>query len=187
MKTKVLLRSLLWGLLVSGYPIMMPVQAEPSVQVAQSQWQPFSDSQGGFTVLMPVTPTPKKQTQESAIGKIDFYSFTASQEEGSITYLVSYNDFPSAVVELPPEVLLDSLRSAFVADRNVRLVNEEEIRLGNYPGREFKIEIPGKTAVIHRAYLVGPRLYQLVTETPLDREQELSGDTEKFFSSFELE
>lgn len=187
MNVKVLLRSLLWGLLVGCYPVVAPVQAElPVVQLAQSEWQQFTDSQGGFTILMPVTPAQKKQTQESALGPLDLYSFAASLDEGSVSYVVSYNDFPREVLELPPEILLDSFRSGFIADRNVRLLDEKEITLGNYPGREFKLEIPGKASVTHRVYLVKERLYQLVTEVPLDREQDLSDDTEKFLDSFQL-
>ncbi|HEY9653450.1 MAG TPA: hypothetical protein V6C95_22505 [Coleofasciculaceae cyanobacterium] len=186
MKTKLLLASVLGSLLVGGYPVIEPIQAQPITQAEPSSWQSFSDQDGGFTVLMPGTPTAKKQTQDSPIGTIDFYSFTTALEDKKVTYLVSYNDFPEAVLSLPPDILLDGLRSGLIADRTVRLVEEKTISLGEYPGKEFQLEIPGKVAIRHRAYLVKQRLYQVITETPLDQENELSDDIDKFMESFQL-
>jgi hypothetical protein len=186
MKTKVFLSSLLLGFLVGGYPTVGLTQTARPVQLSQSQWQPFSDRQGGFTVLMPGTPASKKQTHNSPLGAIDIYSFTTSLDEGNVTYLVTYSDFPSAVVDLPPELLLDSIRSGFAADRKIKLLNQQDISLGSYPGKEFKLEVSEKVAITHRAYLVKQRLYQVVAQTPVEKGSTLSADIEKFLSSFKL-
>ena len=186
MKTRVFLLPLLASLLLSGYPLVQPVQAEQSVQVAQSQWEQFSSSEGGFTVLMPIKPTQKRQTTNSESLAVEANLFTASLEEGKITYSVSYTNFPSEVAQLPPDVILDSISSRFTSDKNIKLLNQQDISLGQHPGKEFKFEAPGEKIVQYRAYLVEQRLYQVIAELPKVRESTLSSDTEKFLSSFQL-
>lgn len=66
------------------------------------------------------------------------------------------------------------------------MLSEQDIRLGTYPGKEFRLENPGKAIVRHRVYLVKQRIYQVLVETPLDREQALSSDSDKFLNSFQL-
>jgi hypothetical protein len=185
MKTLIFLLLLLSGLLISEYPAVQPVQAEQLVQVAQPKWEQFSSPEGGFTVLMPVKPSQKKQTTGSAVS-LDANLFTASLEEGKVIYSVSYTNFPSELAQLPPDVLLDSLSSSFTKNKKLKVLNQQDISLGSYPGREFKFETPGERIVSYRAYLVEQRLYQIIAEIPKDRESTLSSDRERFLSSFQL-
>lgn len=186
MRIRILLVSLLVGLLVSGYLVVQPVQAEQLVQVGQLQWEQFSSREGGFSVLMPVKPTQKKQATNSGSLPLEANQFTASLEEGKITYSVSYTNFPNEFAQLPPNVLLDSLSSRFTSDSRLKVLSQQDIRLGRYSGKEFKLETPGATIVKYRVYLVEQRLYQLIAEVPKDRESTLSSDTERFMSSFQL-
>ncbi len=186
MKMRVLLLPLWVGLLAGISPTIQSVQAQQPTQVAQQGWQQFSSPDGGFSVLMPVTPTQKRQTTDGSMMQLDAYHFTASLEEGQVTYSVSYTDFPQEMAEFPPDLLLDSLSSRFTTDRKIKLLNQQDTRLGEYPGKEFNFEAPGETLVKYRAYLVKQRLYQVITEIPKARESALSTDVERFVNSFQL-
>jgi hypothetical protein len=186
MKTRLLLLPVLVGCLVNGYPASQSIGAQQPVAVSQQQWKSFSSSEGGFSVLMPVTPTRKRQTTDNAHVSLNANLFTASLEEGKVSYSVSYTNFPDEVAQLPPNFLLDSLAARFTNDRNIKLINQQDIKLGRYPGKEFKFEAPGEKLVKYRAYLVNQRLYQVISEIPKDRENVLSNDIEKFMNSFQL-
>ena len=186
MKTKFLLLSALSSLLLGGYPVIQSVRAEQLFLVQQQQWEQISSSEGGFTVLMPVAPTQNRQTTDGNKVSLDANLFTASLEEGKIKYSVSYTNFPEDIAQLPPEFILDSLSSRFTSDRKLKLIHQQDIRLEQYSGKEFKFEAPDNKIVKYRVYLVKKRLYQLTTEIPKDRESSLSGDVEKFMTSFQL-
>ena len=186
MKTRLLLLPVLVGCLVSGYLAAPSISVEQSAAVSQQQWKPFSSSEGGFSVLMPATPTQKRQTTDNTHVSLNANLFTASLEEGKISYSVSYTNFPDEVAQLPPSFLLDSLAARFTNDRNIKLINQQDISLGRYPGKEFKFEAPGEKLVKYRAYLVKQRLYQVISEIPKDRESVLSNDIDKFMNSFQL-
>ena len=186
MKTSVLLLPIFVGLLVGGLPAVQLVQAEQPAQEAQPQWKQFSSPEGGFTILMPVPPTQKSQTADSAPMSLDAHFFTASLEEGKVTYTVSYTNLPEEMAQFPPNLILDSLSSRFTNDSKLKLLNQKDINLERYSGKEFKFEAPGEILVSYRAYLVEKRLYQVTTEIPKDRESALSSDTDRFMNSFQL-
>lgn len=195
MKTQVLLRSvlrsralrsLLASLLICGYPTVMLVQAQQPVQLAQLQWQQFSSQEGGFTILMPGIPTQKKTSMGGEVLSIEGHMFKVALENDSISYTVFYADFPSEMAQLPSELILSSIASALSSQKDLKVLSEQDISLGSYPGKEFRLENPGKAIVRHRVYWVKQRVYQVAVETPLDKEQALSSDVEKFFNSFQL-
>jgi len=149
-------------------------------------WSEFSSAEGAFSVLMPGTPTEETQTEETEMGGIDVHSFTF--EEGGVAYLVGYNVFPAAVIEAAdPDALLDGACDGQVKAVNGTRVNEEEITLGAYPGRELEILIEdseGPASLRSRNFLVGDRLYQVMVVGP--EGQSASPDTTKFLDSFKL-
>lgn len=186
MKTRAFLLLLSVSFLVSGYPAVQAVQAEQPIQVAQSNWEQFSSPEGGFTVLMPIKPTQQSKTTEGAALSLEDHRFIASLEEGKVTYTVSYTNFPDELSQLPPNVILESISSRFTNDSKLKLLNQQDITLSQYSGKEFKFETPDGNLVKQRVFLVKQRLYQLITEIPKARESALSSDVEKFMNSFQL-
>ena len=186
MKAKFLLRSLLVSLLICGYPIIVSVQARQPVQLAQLQWKEFSSKEGGFTVLMPGTPTQKTTSMGGEFLSIDGHTFNVALENDSISYTVFYADLPSEMTQLSAELILSTIASALSSQNNLRVLSEQDIHLGSYPGKEFRLENSGKAIVRHRVYWVKQRVYQVAVETPVDREKALSIDIEKFLNSFQL-
>ena len=186
MKAKTLLVPLLASWLVGGYPTMLSVRGEQLVQTVQPQWKEFSSSEGSFSVLMPVTPTQKTQSTNSSTVSLDSNLFTASLEEGKVVYSVAYTNFPEELAQFPPNLLLDTLSGRFTNDKKIKLLSQQDISLGQYPGKEIKFEAPGEIIVKHRTFIAEKRLYQLTAEIPKDRESALSNDTDRFLNSFRL-
>ncbi|HAA31592.1 MAG TPA: hypothetical protein DCE56_32690 [Cyanobacteria bacterium UBA8553] len=186
MINRVFLLPLSLSFLVGGYPVVQAVQAKQPVEVAQAKWEQVSSTEGGFTVLMPIKPAQKTQTTEGAALSLEDHRFIASLEEGKVTYIVSYTNFPEELSQLPPNVILDSISSRFTNDKKLKSLNQQDITLGQYSGKEFKFETPEGTLVKQRFFLVKQRLYQVITEIPKARESALSSDVEKFMSSFKL-
>lgn len=183
---KTFLPLLLSGVVLGGYPVIQPGQAQSSMQAAQAQWQSFSPTEGGFSVLMPGQPTQKKQTLNTPAGDINTYFYTSTQDGGKINYTVSYVELPKGVEKMSPPVLLEAMASGLIGDNRVKVVSEQAIKLGDYPGRAFKIEAPDKALIMHRAYLVKQRIYQIAVQVPQAQEKTLAGDVERFFNSFKV-
>ncbi|HAA31297.1 MAG TPA: hypothetical protein DCE56_30785 [Cyanobacteria bacterium UBA8553] len=180
------------ALLVGGYPIPKPVQANPPVQTAQSIWKPFSSTQGRFTVLMPGTPrhlTLSVNTQDAGIVNLNMFLVERNQE--SVIYGVGYNDYPiSYIQQLNQKKLiehaLDLGRDAAIRGSQGSLQSERRISLGGYPGREIRYTRPGGKITITRMYLVKQRLYQVTVETTQQKQRYLSKSIEGFLNSFSL-
>ena len=187
MKVNILLVSILTNCLVGGYPAVQSVRAEPLIQAVQPEWKEFASPEGGFSVLMPVPPTQKRQSTNSSTLSLDSNLFTASLEESKVVYSVAYTNFPEELAEFPPNLLLDSLSHRFTNDKTIKLLSQQDISFGKYPGKEFKFESPGEILVKHRTYIVEKRLYQLTAEMPKARESALSNDTDRFLNSFRLQ
>jgi hypothetical protein len=182
---------LLCGVVLAGAAIGQPGQAQSSqkqssMQVAQAQWQSFSPSDGGFSVLMPGQPTQRKQTLNTPAGDINTYFYISTQDSGKVNYTVSYVELPKGVQNMPAPVLLEAMASGLMGDDRMKVVSEQAIKLGDYPGRAFKIEAPDKALIMHRAYLVKQRIYQIAVQVPQAQEKALAGDVDRFFNSFKL-
>jgi len=152
----------------------------------ETTWSEFSSAEGAFSVLMPGAPTEETQTQDTEMGAIDVHSFTF--EQGGVAYLVGYNIFPAAVIEAAsPAALLNGARDGQAKAVNGTLVNEQEITLGAYPGRDVEILVEnsdGTSSLRSRTFLVEDRLYQVMVVGP--KGQSSSPDTIKFLDSFKL-
>jgi hypothetical protein len=150
----------------------------------QVTWKEFSSHEGAFSTLMPGTPTEKTQKVNTQAGTIDIHGFTLEQK--SFTYMVSYNEYPDAIVQAASaDKILDAARDGGVSNVQGKLLSELIISLDKYPGREIRIEAAdGKHTVKTRIYLVKNRLYQVLVVTP--KEGSFSNDVTKFLDSFKL-
>ncbi len=167
-------------------PSKLPHQREDAgVLLAQSIWKRFASTEGKFSVLFPGEPTVIKQAVPYADGQtteINAFYLERSQEE--TTYAVAYNDFPFGDA-VPPDLLkraFDTGRDRMIGD--AKLLNEQEITLGKFAGREFKFVNPNGKVTRARMYYVNGRLYQVMVETL--REKYLTKSMEGFLSSFQL-
>ncbi|MBN1811315.1 MAG: hypothetical protein JXA14_05735 [Anaerolineae bacterium] len=152
----------------------------------EASWKEFTSEEGRFSILLPRTPRQTTETVDTPVGEIDERSFTVIH--GSITYIVSYSDYPQNVLSAgDPQAILDSFSDSAVTSIEGKLLSERSISLDGYLGRELKIKIAddSDTAIAQiRIYLVGNRLYYIYTLAPEERASSPSVD--KFLNSFKL-
>ncbi len=186
------------AILLGTFPIIQPGQATQPFQLAQSIWKPFSSKEGRFSVLMPGTPRESQTIWNLETGDDIVYLFTVTREEAE--YMVWYVDFepPTRRVDddgqssnfpdiLPntPEKMTDVLATAcYSTPSDCRLISEQSIRLGSFPGREISCRLPGGVIFRRRLYLVNRRVYILSVRTT--QERFLSKTIEGFMNSFKL-
>jgi hypothetical protein len=186
MRTRFLLSSLLFGVTIVASPTLS-TSAEQPIVMAQVRWQALTPSNSGFTVLMPGKPTEKSQTIDTVFGQMTLHTFTTSLAQGRGNYTVSYVELPEEMATIaPPDVLLETLSNAFSKNDRLKLLNQENLQIEQYPGRELTFEDANQNIVRHRTYLVKRHMYQMAVETPQARETDLSKDVANFFNSFKL-
>jgi hypothetical protein len=146
-------------------------------------WKEFASKEGRFKVLMPGTPTQKQLDTESDFGKGVLHMNTV--QSGKTMYGANYCDFPAKIKEVPIKQVLDSSRDGAVANLEGKLASEQDLKLGDHPGREIRIEVAGGKQLFRaRVYLVEQRLYQVVVFGTKDAAT--SKEADKFLDSFQL-
>lgn len=186
MKTKILLRSLAVAVLFGGCLTVKPVQADQLVLIAQSVWKPFSSKEGGFTVLMPGTPSQIKLPIDSQEGATTLIGFRVIRKNEA-NYMVGYADVPAGVklnTLAERNKFLTEVATGFSTSLQGRILNQQTVNLGRYPGREIRVQFPQGVKGRQRLYLVNRRLYQLVVMT--GKESSLSKSIQGFMDSFKL-
>jgi hypothetical protein len=185
MNTKIFLPFFITAFLLSGYPTLQVVRANPSVLIAQSLWKPFSSKEGGFTVLMPGQPTQENRRVNTEVGPIPVQAFSVVRR-GEALYAVAYSDFPENISQNSRDVdrLLAQVASGFAQGAKGRLVSQQNIRLGDFPGREIRLQLNRGVIARGRLFVVNKRLYQVIVVT--GQERNLTKSIEGFFKSFRL-
>jgi hypothetical protein len=149
-------------------------------------WQEFKHEAGNFSVMMPGKPVEVSQMIESDVGKVPIRVFTAP--EGKLIYLAMYAEYPIAI-DTPGMIKtsLNNARDLLLIKSNGKLINETDISLGKYTGRELKAK--GKEGAIRsRIYIVNQRMYMLAASAE-GAEEAKQLDTKKiddFFGSFKF-
>jgi hypothetical protein len=148
------------------------------------EFKPLTSSEGGFSVEMPGEPKHESKSTETAAGPIQFQMYSVELSSGSVAYIVSYNDYPKALVTFgKPDSLLDGVVEGAVGKgRTVK--SQRNVALEGHPGREFTAVLASGHDYSSRVFLVKERLYQLnvVSEPGKGDEQEKL----RFFDSFKL-
>jgi hypothetical protein len=184
--SKIVLPFFITTFLLIGYSMFKEVHANQVNLIAQqSIWKEFSSKEGKFKVLMPGTPTFQKSNVKTKGGTIPFNVFSVYRQREAV-YLVGYGDLPRNYSVNSPEVseLLPQLPSRPNASSGIRSINRQNIRLGNIPGKEIRVQSSEGFTMRWRAYVVNKRLYQLGVLT--DKEQSLTKSIDGFFNSFKL-
>jgi hypothetical protein len=151
-----------------------PATASP---VTASVWKLFKSEAGGFSLLMPGEPI------ETARDGVVTYS--VNREKESVTYTVSYIDFP-----VDPSAEKNGVRDAFtgikdgIQEEGGKILNEKTVSLKEYTGQELRVSMPDGALTRVRSYIVGKRLYLVMTSTK--NERSLLKSLEGFLNSFRL-
>jgi hypothetical protein len=150
---------------------------------AQAQtWSTYQSEPGRFQVEMP--GTPELSSKPIAINGTDIPLYMVTVDLGSVSYLVSYIDYPSSVfANLSKEQALLNVRDGSAKGHN--LLRDKEITIAGYPAREYAIARNDNTIVVLRSTIVGVRLYQFVYAVGGQTEP-TSPDARRFLNSFAL-
>lgn len=185
MKNKIFLSLFITTFLLSGYSTVKVVQPNPPLLIAQSIWKPFSSQEGGFTILMPGNPKEQNRTVTTKLGSIPIKTFSVIRQNEAL-YGVGYSDLPgnSSLNSSEINELLTGIASGFAEGSRGKIVSQQNIRLGNFQGREIRLRLERGVIAIGRMYLVNKRLYQVVVAT--NKERNLTKSIEGFFRSFRL-
>ena len=142
------------------------------------EWQKFTSTKGGFSVLMPAVPTETVKPGNPQEGKGESHQFLLGLENENV-YMVEYIEFPNLPSQLMPSQI-DEFLNAFRdgAVKNNRLLKEQSIALDGYPGREIEVETSNQIIKI-RAYWTHSRLYALAVVAAKE-------EADRFFNSFRL-
>jgi hypothetical protein len=119
----------------------------------------FTNKAATFSVMLPGTPKEETTTEDTAAGPISLYQ--ASVIGTSKAYFVSYSDMPEATWKGDPKKMLEGARDGAAARVKGKVVADRELKLGKWPGREFKVVVQDKMELTQRVFLVKHRLYQL--------------------------
>lgn len=145
-----------------------------------SDWIKFSPPGSPFTVLLPAQPTEQKKVNESSNGPFTTVLYMSKTPEREI-YMVGWVDYDPAF-NFGVQSELEANRDNFVKSLNATLLSTTPIKLGTYPGIEFKAELTGRFDIVSRVYIVGHRPYQLIALAPVG--VDASAARARFFSSF---
>ena len=178
--------------------------ALPSQSANKSAWRSFAPDGGGFSILMPDSPTLEVETEKALCLKtgkmVDKTTYTYSSQwmdqDGSI-YVVLYHDSPTACLisksageEL--EVGLKLASTLYEAGTPGVMQQKQLLKLNGNPGAEFKLRSTEKdiSVLIWTRIFVVPRpndqlrTYEITVIS--SKEQALQQTLANFFKSFKF-
>jgi hypothetical protein len=151
-------------------------------EAAQTEWKEFVWREGRCSILMPGEPRELK-IPTGGVGD----TFIRMVEKGNNAWAVTYLDVPG-MDKAPKDVITQALvngRDGAAKSTNGKLLSDRDIKLGEHPGKEFELELPGGMLRYRsRVYIVSGRLYQMVVTGPRDVVQGREAD--RFLESFKL-
>lgn len=155
-----------------------------SAALAQG-WKPFTSKPGGFSILMPGSPRYEKRSLPSAAGQLSLNNFTASANGGATAYVVSYTDYPAAIVAKGnPEKMLAGARDGQLKNLQATTTSDKAITMGGNPGRDVQFKNAKGFTGRCKLVLVKSRLYQVLALTT--NGSATTADFSRFIDSFKL-
>lgn len=153
-----------------------------AAQGDQSVLQPYTSSEGRFTVTFP-GGSPKLNTETIDLkggGKSTLYEFWTDVENGNISYMAMYNDYSADYANGDPQTVLAQVRDGAIKGKT--LVSDMAISLNGVPGREFTTKDDNWNYTV-RQFLQGKRLYQLIV---VSSSAHPATQTSEFLTSFTI-
>ena len=154
-----------------------------AVNDAGAEWKEYAISNGAFAISMPTAPIIEKHAIETETGHIDT-RIVMAKIGSSVAYAVVYCEYPQdALFSRAPEKYLNTASDQMLRKMNGILINESDIRLDGYPGREIRMSVPNGILQM-KLYAVGNRSYQIYAVS-LDGSGS-TVDARRFLASFRL-
>lgn len=150
-----------------------------------SMWETYKSEIGGFSVQFPDSKGNVKEIKKTGIAEgksFDIFHFMVSKE---IVYDVWYSDISDSILNnTTTEKYLDTMVNQLVTGINGKLLNQSVIKLGDYEGREVKLDAPSDLVVVARTYIAKDRVYCAIIST--NTENSYAEDVHTFLNSFRI-
>jgi hypothetical protein len=161
--------------------------------VGAKVWYLLSSKEFGFKIEFPEKPSEKSDVLKVSVGKLKLNTYmlqpSSKNEDENLAYSANYTEYPPSTVNSDNKDEADSYLkkgiAGAVANLKGKVLSEKDISIGQYPGKEVRIDYMNGVAVITmRMYLVHNKVYalQTITETKKDGNASLN----KFMNSFAL-
>ena len=161
----------------------------PSNGTQQRAWSVFTDTAGGFSVLMPARARENVKWQPNSNGPpVQCHEFIVTPDASTELGIV-YNDFSPALSNIRTigsGSFFDAVQAAALKQAgDAQLIYARNGEFGSYPMREIRFEVPARAIVCEmRIIVAGHRMYQLMVLSSAGGD--VSHDAEILFQSFHL-
>ena len=102
-----------------------------------SNWYTYTSKDGSYTVLFPNQPKETKELQKTAVGNLNLLLASYTDKQQNIDYLANETKLGAEAPKSSVSRILDGLRNGAVKGSNSILINEKNITLNGYSGREI--------------------------------------------------
>ena len=140
-------------------------------------WKQYTSKEGGYKILMPGKPTAVVRNKNQ-----DSFKTVRLQTKAAL-YSVSFRGGPIFTGSAIPELFGWTQRTT-IRGLHARLMEEQSISVGGYPGKEFLIITPEAKYQRNRMIIVKNRYYVITMSGT--RRALISEDGDTFFNSFQL-
>jgi hypothetical protein len=166
--------------------VIFGVQFMLQSSIDSAEWREFARPEIGFLVLMPGTPRPEQNIQETPAGKVELYKFSVEPKGKKELFMIVTIRFPEEVVHTlgGTEKLLELGRADVLTAAQGQLKSERPIVLDGCHGLELEVLPPKGAFIKARIYARKNQIYQVMVHVPIIRLA--SEDVQKFFDSFKL-
>jgi hypothetical protein len=146
----------------------------------QGSWSELVESEGSFRIQFPAPPKTTVREMETGAGRLTSRSYAL--EEGPISFLVSWLEFPPQYVRDTGEVaLLNGAKEAFLKRLKGEVLREKIVSLEVAPGRDVLFATEDEVRLRLRMFLRGRKLVQTLVIAEPDLVD--GADAKRFFDS----
>jgi len=138
--------------------------------------------EGDFKIMFPGIPKKAVSDVPTDLGTIKMYQYLYEASQSKV-YIVGFSDYPEQYMQASKSMeLLENAKIGFINNLQIKVTEENSIKIGNHPGIMFRASGNG-WFVVMRDYLVNNRLFQIgiLQDTEVSEK-----DVEDFIYSFEL-
>jgi predicted Zn finger-like uncharacterized protein len=178
-------------------PIPTPAPVQPAVPIVPAApldtsgapppgWTVFSAKDNSFSVWLPNQQGRRSERTRSMNRRGMRFNLNVVQlaaNGGPLYSAATITLSPNAARQIPLQALIEIMRDAFVEDIRGTVTGEQQIQLGDAPGREYTISAGASQARL-RAYTRGTRIYHAAILGSPQQIQSVEANT--FFSSYKL-
>ena len=156
-----------------------------------NEWELVDGKEYGFMALTPGKVSVSNQVVPSELGdlKMDMFSCSPKTGDDNIIYMIVHSVYPEGGISSENKDKIDeffeSAINGAVSKVSGKILSQEDLSLGGYPGKEVKIDFNnGMFIITLRMYLVKNEVYmlQVVSETKKSGNE----SSNKFMESLQL-